>query len=89
MSAEHVDVRCIAAEFRPGRGEHHVVIVRAGVPTVTHVVPPAGEAHAFDRTDFPVEVQVSVSPSGRSVQVYVNGALVARGRGGRVETGLS
>lgn len=50
--------------------------VRAGKPKRVRVVPPAGEDYAFDRDDYPLIVEVSVSPTGRSARVWVNGAEV-------------
>jgi hypothetical protein len=75
VSADHIKVSCCSWAATK-RGDHHTVIVNAGRPKTVHVVPPAGEDHAFDRQDWPVEVQVSVSPTGRSVSVFVNGKKV-------------
>lgn len=62
----------------PGRsGEYEVLKIGAGVPTVEHIVPPAGELYAFDVTKWSTGIEVSVSPTGRSVQVFVNGTKVA------------
>lgn len=57
-------------------GTSQGVIVRAGFPKVEHIVPPAGEDYAFYRKNYPVTVEVAVSPKGRSVRVYVNGKQV-------------
>lgn len=47
------------------------------VPTsIERIVPPAGEEHAFDVQHFRRRIQVSVSPTGRSVQIYVDGQPV-------------
>ena len=70
-----IDVRCARFSHRGGMYEN--VTVRAGIPNVVHVVPPSGEKYAFDRVDYPHEVQITVSPTGRSVQVYVDGKRVA------------
>lgn len=58
---------------RPGRGKYAVLNVRAGNRGTERVVPPAGEDYAFDRQLWARRVQVSVSPSGRSVRVWVDG----------------
>jgi hypothetical protein len=84
MGAEDIEVRHIAAELRPGRGHHQVVMVHAGAPSVEHIVPPAGEDYAFDVTHRPVNVEVTVSPTGRSVYVHVNGTLIATATGREV-----
>lgn len=51
--------------------------VKAGRKKVERIVPPAGEKYAFDRDVYPVNVEVMVSRTGRSVQVHVNGERVA------------
>lgn len=84
MGAEDVEVTRFVAEARPGRGHHQFVMVDAGAPWVEHIVPPAGEDYAFDRTRRPVRVEVAVSPTGRSVSVFVNGTHVASARGREV-----
>ena len=50
--------------------------VRAGYRGTEHVVPPAGEDYAFDREQWAREVEVYVSPTGRSVRVWVDGEEV-------------
>lgn len=57
-------------------GGYFVARVRAGRKKVKRVVPPAGEDYAFDREDWPVDVEITVSPTGRGVQVHVNGERV-------------
>lgn len=42
------------------------------------IVPPAGEQFSFERDLWAHEIQVSISPTGRSVRVHVNGKEVAR-----------
>lgn len=68
-----VDVRWY--RWRQGResGDRRLVKVRAGRWSLRRIVPPAGEAHAFDVVDWPYEVEVAVSPSGRKVRLHVNG----------------
>lgn len=53
-----------------------VAEINAGRKRVERIVPPAGEAYAFDRDCWPVNVQVIVSPQGRSVQVWLNGERI-------------
>jgi hypothetical protein len=47
-----------------GRGHHHTVKVRAGLKD------------GGDRAEYRHEIEVSVSPTGRSVQVFANGERV-------------
>jgi hypothetical protein len=77
-----VVLRLCGSTLRPA--PYTIAQVYAGAPTVEHVVPPAGERYAFDRKDWPVNVQVTVSPSGSTVQVHVNGERVWMQRGRRV-----
>lgn len=49
------------------------VEVSAGYRRTRRVVPPAGKQHAFTVEEFARRVSVSVSPSGRSVRVFVDG----------------
>lgn len=72
----HVRVRTFTYDGRNGTNE--VVHVNAGRRTIERVVPPAGEEYAFDRENWATRVEVYVSPTGRSVRVYVNGREVAR-----------
>jgi hypothetical protein len=53
-----------------------VLIVRAGYRGRRHIVPPAGPDHAFEADAWQREVQISVSPMGRSVRVFVDGQEV-------------
>ncbi len=62
-------------------GGYEGVIVRAGRRGVTHIVPPAGEKYAFDRQEWARRVEVSVSPTGRSVRVWVDGQEIRNGGG--------
>lgn len=55
---------------------YQLVILRAGNRGLRRVVPPAGEAHAFDVPDWARRIEVSVSPTGRSVRVFVDGQEV-------------
>lgn len=53
------------------------IAVDAGPRGSERVVPPAGEAHAFDRRLWAHKVELSVSPTGRSVRVFLDGTEVA------------
>lgn len=60
--------------FKDGRSDGAMEIeVRAGIPETVRVVPPAGEEHAYDRVDWPHRVTVYVSPTGRSVRIWIDG----------------
>ena len=50
-----------------------IVHLRAGFDGVERVVPPAGEDYAYDVTRWKRRVEISVSPTGRSVRVFVDG----------------
>lgn len=53
-----------------------VANVRAGALPNERVVPPAGEEYAFMLRRWRRRVEVSVSPTGRSVRVWVDGTEV-------------
>lgn len=55
-----------------------IVKVRCGKKRVERIVPPAGERYAFNRDQWDHEVEVYVSPKGKSVRVYVDGVEVRR-----------
>lgn len=75
---EHMDLSNI---IHKGRALGTMVVVKAGNRGVEHVVPPAGDEFAFDRQFWAREVEVYVSPTGRSVRVYVDGVEIpARSR---------
>ena len=59
-------------------GIWNVLNVRAQPTFVERIVPPAGEDHAFDVQHYKREVEVSVSPTGRSVRVWVDGVEITR-----------
>lgn len=62
-----------------GMGRHAgyvLVTVDAGPRPAEHVVPPAGEAYAFDAARWARRVEVSVSPTGRSARVWVDGVEI-------------
>lgn len=50
--------------------------VHAGPRGVERIVPPAGEAYAFDRDLWTREVEIYRSPTGRSIRVWVDGQEV-------------
>lgn len=50
-----------------------VAKLNCGKRKVEHVVPPAGEEYAFDRDVWPRTFEVCVSPTGRSVRLWVDG----------------
>lgn len=64
---EHFDVTVI--RFR----ETQTVKVRAGRKRTKRIVPPAGEEWAFDMVEWPHEVEVYVSKTGRSVRLWIDG----------------
>lgn len=54
------------------------VIVEAGNLGVECVTPPAGPVHAFNRQRWQRRVEVYISPTGRSVRVWVDGKEVKK-----------
>lgn len=50
--------------------------IAAGNRGTERIVPPAGEEHAYDHQRWARSVQVTVSPTGRSVRVFVDGVEV-------------
>lgn len=70
--------RTFTVRFRsrdPGPWTIHKI--GAGVPTVRKVTPAAGDSYAYEVVEYPRNIEVAVSPSGRSVRVYVDGLEVA------------
>jgi hypothetical protein len=68
-------------QFTISRADHDrgtSLIIHAGNGGTERVVPPAGEAHAFDRTIWRRRIEVGISPTGRSVRVWVDGEEVDR-----------
>ena len=58
-------------------GIYYDVLKVGAMPTfVERIVPPAGEAFAFDVQHYRRSVEISVSPTGRSVRVWVDGREV-------------
>lgn len=66
---EHYDVSVAGWDF------HRQVTVRAGIPVVERVG--TGE-HEHEQLRWPHTVNVSVSPTGRSVRVFVDGVEFKR-----------
>lgn len=68
----------IHESFYPGRGMSDYTVLHVdAVPTfVERIVPPAGEAYAFDVQHYRRRIEVHVSPTGRSVRVWVDGEEV-------------
>jgi len=60
------------------RNDHlsHVLKIDVVPTTTERVVPPAGEDHAFDVQHFRRSIEVYVSPTGRSVRVWVDGVEI-------------
>jgi hypothetical protein len=56
--------------------DYEVVHIRAGRRGKQRIVPPAGEDFAFDVDRWARRVEVQVSPTGRSVRVFVDGKEV-------------
>lgn len=52
--------------------------IKAGNRGKRRVVPPAGESYAFDVTQWARRVEIHVSPTGRSVRVWVDGVLIPK-----------
>jgi hypothetical protein len=52
--------------------------IDAGPRGVERIVPPAGEAYAFEVQTWARNVVVYVSPKGRSVRVWVDGVEIPR-----------
>jgi hypothetical protein len=73
-----VDAHTYDAEVFDKRmgGDYWCVRVSAGRPKRKRIVPPAGERYAHIRETYPRNVEVYVSPTGRSVRVYVDGAEI-------------
>lgn len=49
---------------------------KCGAPRVEHIVPPAGDDHAFDRVVRPLDIEIMVSPTGRSTRMWINGVEI-------------
>ena len=71
MTANPFNIRRYNFDHRSGRWQNLKVNVW---PTwVEHIVPPAGEDHAFFFQHYKRQVEIGVSPTGRSVRIWVDG----------------
>lgn len=57
-------------------GGYLSLLIGAGNRGTERIVPPIGEDYAFDRQKWARRVEVSISPTGRSVRVWVDGVEV-------------
>lgn len=57
-------------------GDCQVLQVDCVPTTTTRIVPPAGDEYAFDVQHYRRKVEIYVSPTGRSVRVWVDGEEV-------------
>jgi hypothetical protein len=55
---------------------YDILNIGAGHRGTKRIVPPAGEDYAFDVPKWARQVEVVVSPTGRSVRVFVDGQEV-------------
>lgn len=78
MSAPVITTERWGFSDRRGRGVWQCVTVQAVRTRVERIVPQAGEEHAFDVQHWKRTVDVYVSPSGRSVRIFVDGEEVGR-----------
>lgn len=74
MTAADQDLVDVREMTLPGGGR--VVIVDAGPRGSTRIVPPGGDEYAYERDEWARRVEVSVSPAGRSVRIFVDGQEV-------------
>lgn len=70
---DHIDVHAFTYEDRA------VAKIRAGHLGTERIVPPAGEDHAFTRDRWRHVIEINVSPTGRSVRLFVDGRAVPLG----------
>lgn len=63
-------------EIRASHEGYQLVHLSAGFEGMERVVPPAGEDYAFNVPRYKRRVEVTVSPTGRSVRVFVDGKEV-------------
>lgn len=76
MKEGNIDATQYTYARRDGDDPYDIIHVRAGRNWVERVVPPAGEAHAYDTRRWEHRIEVTVSPTGRSVRVHVNGVEI-------------
>ena len=71
MTADPFTIHRISYKHRGGFWRNLRVDI---CPTwVERIVPPAGEDHAFFFQHYKRKVEISVSPTGRSVRIWVDG----------------
>lgn len=68
MTFEYAEIRTTGL---PGGGVQ--IETLAGVKKTVRIVPPAGDRFAFDVDDWPHRFTVYVSPTGRSVRLWIDG----------------
>jgi hypothetical protein len=73
VADNQIEASRLTYQAKPGGGEYQALHVRAGRRGSTRVVPPGGEDYAYNRPEWARTVGVYVSPTGRSVRVYVDG----------------
>ena len=52
VTSHQIEADQFTYEPKPGRGDYQALHVRAGNRGVQHIVPPAGEDHAYDRQEW-------------------------------------
>ena len=78
LERERIDVTWWHGEPGEVAEGYTQMTVRAGPRGEKVVVPPAGPEYAFTVEEWARTVVVSVSPTGRSVRVWVDGEEVSR-----------
>lgn len=63
----------LALPSRSGGQPYGAVILQAGWKGTETIVPPAGPEYSFEVDLWARRVEVSISPTGRSVRVWVDG----------------
>lgn len=76
MSGERFDIQHFTYRVDERRGTYDNIKITAGNLGIERIVPPAGDEYAFGVQRWKRTIEVSVSPTGRSVQVYVDGNLI-------------
>lgn len=69
-----IDIRYGTYEMKGDRRTYATIC--AGRKKTERVIPPAGAKYAFDRDIWDHRIEIYVSPTGRSVQIYVDGERV-------------
>lgn len=71
MTGDPFTIRRLSYRHRDGLWQN--LRVDIWPTSVEHIVPPAGEDYAFDFQHHRRDVEISVSPTGRSVRIWVDG----------------